>query len=107
MSQINAETFLKGMAGRFDPSKAQGVDAEVQLNLSGEGGGNYYIVIRDGKAGLAQGASTKPTATVDVSAADWIGIGTGKLDPMMAFMTGKIKVSGDIGFMMKFQSMFQ
>jgi putative sterol carrier protein len=31
---------------------------------------------------------------------------TGKLNPMTAFMSGKVKVEGDLGAVMKFQTLF-
>lgn len=104
---MTLEQVLNGMIERFDASKATGVDAQVQMRASGEDGGDYVFTIKAGKAALSKGLAEKPVATVNVSAADWISIAMGKLDPMMAFMTGKLKVNGDIGFMMKFQGMFQ
>jgi putative sterol carrier protein len=97
---------MKGMVGSFNPEAARGVDAVIQLNASGAGGGNYMITIKDGEADMDPGQADNPTVTINVSATDWIAITKGELDPTRAYMTGKLRLSGDIGLMMKFQRMF-
>ena len=54
------------------------------------------------RAGLAD----EPAVRLTVSAEDWIAIIKGELDPGRAFMTGKLKFSGDMGLLMKFPQMF-
>lgn len=44
--------------------------------------------------------------TISVSKADFIALAGGELDPMMAFMSGKLKVAGDMSVAMGLQSLF-
>lgn len=104
MSEL--EKVMKGMAASFNPDAARGVTATIQLNASGEGGGSYVLAIDDGKAEARTGEEESPTATINVAASDWLAISRGELDPMKAFMTGKVKFSGDMGLIMKLQKMF-
>ena len=97
---------LQGMINDFNPASAKGVNAVVQLNASGDGGGNYSMKIEDGKVDLKEGVAESPSVTINVAANDWLDITSGKLDPTKAFMTGKLKVAGDLGLMMRFQRMF-
>jgi putative sterol carrier protein len=97
---------LDMMMARFNPAKAKGVNAVIQLNASGDNGGQFYTTVADGKATLTQGVAPTPTVTINVAAQDWIDIMSGKLDPTRAFMAGKLHISGDLGLMMRFQSMF-
>jgi putative sterol carrier protein len=97
---------MKGMQAAFNPEAARGINARIQLNASGEGGGNYTISIADGKSDMTEGVDPDPTATVTVSAQDWVRIMRGELDPTAAFFTGRLKLSGDMGLMMKFQKIF-
>ena len=97
---------MGSMMARFNPAKAKGVNAVVQLNATGEGGGQYFTAISEGKATLTPGVSPNPTVTINVAAQDWIDIMGGKLDPTRAFMAGKLRITGDLGLMMRFQSMF-
>ncbi len=97
---------MQTMMTRFNPAKAKGVNAVIQLKATGENAGDFYTTIIDGKATLSEGIAAQPTVTINVPANDWIDITTGKLDPARAFMTGKLKITGDLGLMMRFQTMF-
>jgi putative sterol carrier protein len=97
---------MQGMMNRFNPAKAKGVNAVIQLNATGDGGGQYYTTIAEGKAALSEGAIPNPTVTINVAAQDWVDILNGKLDPTRAFMAGKLRITGDLGLMMRFQNMF-
>ena len=97
---------MKGMVANFNPAKAKGVNAVVELNASGDGGGSYHLKVADGKCELLDGKAPNPTVTIDVAAQDWMDIATGKLDATRAFMLGKLRIKGDLGLMMRFQSMF-
>jgi len=44
--------------------------------------------------------------TIEVKADDWVKIMSGEMDPTMAFMMGKLKITGDLGLMMRFQQIF-
>lgn len=97
---------LEGLVKAFDPEQAKGVNAIVQLNTTGEGGGEHHINIESGRAELVEGKATEPTVTITVPAKDWLAIVSGQTDAMKAFMTGKLKVDGDLSLMMRFQRMF-
>ena len=91
---------------KFNPAKAKGVNAVIQLNATGDGGGEYFTTVSEGKAKLTHGSAPNPTVTINVAAQDWIDILAGKMDPTRAFMAGKLRISGDLGLMMRFQTMF-
>ncbi|GAB4269710.1 MAG: SCP2 sterol-binding domain-containing protein [Candidatus Promineifilaceae bacterium] len=104
MADISA--IFEGMKARFNPEKAAGLNASVQFDLSGEGGGKWAVQIADGTANVIKGGVDNPTATVKMTAEDYADMTSGKLNAMTAFMTGKVKVEGDLNTVMKFQSMF-
>lgn len=89
------------MVERFDPSKAEGVNGTIQFNLTGENGGDYWLRLADGKAETGSGQLESPRMTLRSSADDFYNMLVGKLNPMQAFMTGKIKIQGDTGMAMK------
>jgi putative sterol carrier protein len=97
---------LQGMKATFNPDTAKGVNAVIQLNASGDGGGNYSMHIADGAMDMKEGVAENPNVTINVAAKDWVDIIEGRLDPTKAFMTGKLKIAGDLGLMMRFQRMF-
>lgn len=100
-----AELFEK-MPGQFQADKAAGMNAVILFDLSGEGGGQWNVTIADGTCAVAQGVVDSPKSTVRMDAGDYHDMIVGKLNPMMAFMSGKVKVEGDLNTVMKFQQIF-
>ena len=99
------ESF-EAMPGRFRADKAAGTSATIQYDISGEGGGTWNAVIKDGTCTVNQGAATNPSLTLSIAAQDWVDMLSGKQSGQMLFMSGKLKVKGDMGLAMKLGSMF-
>lgn len=87
-----------------DPSKIAGVNASVGFDLSGDNGGQWTLNIADGSIDVADGLATGANATIKMKDTDYVDMMSGKLNPMMAFMGGKVKVDGDLNTVMKLQS---
>jgi putative sterol carrier protein len=100
------ETF-DAMSGRFRPDKASGTSAVIQYDVSGDGGGTWHAVIKDGACTVSPGPATTPNLTLMISGNDWLDMLSGKQSGQMLFMSGKLKVKGDMGLAMKLGSMFQ
>ena len=100
------ETF-DAMPGRFRADKAAGTTATIQYDISGEGGGTWNAVIKDGACKVAPGAAASPNLTLQMAAQDWLDMLSGKQSGQMLFMSGKLKVKGDMGLAMKLGSLFQ
>jgi putative sterol carrier protein len=94
------------MPSRFRSDKAAGTSAVIQYDVSGEGGGTWNAVIKDGTCTLNQGPATNPNLTLQVAAQDWLDMLSGKQSGQMLFMSGKLKIKGDMGLAMKLGSMF-
>jgi putative sterol carrier protein len=104
---LQAKELIQQLIGNFPPEKAAGLDAEVQLNLTGDGGGNWVIRFSDGKLSAQEGLAAAPRLTVTTALADILAVAEGKLDGMAAFMQGKIKLDGDVGLAMRMVNLFQ
>jgi len=98
--------IFPAMVSRFVPSKAEGLNAIIQFNLSGDNGGLYWIKIADGVCESGQGQAENPKMTLKAVADDWFAVSSGQLNAMQAFMSGKIKIEGDMGMAMKLQTLF-
>ena len=99
------ETF-DAMPSKFQPGKAAGVNATIQYDITGDQGGSWNAVIKDGTCAVNQGAATNPNLTLTMSSQDWLDMIGGKLTGQSAFMTGKLKLKGDMGLAMKVGSIF-
>lgn len=67
----------------------------------------YFVSLGDEKIALAKGETQNPTATISASEAILSELFQGKLDPIQAFMTQKMKVSGDIFSAQKLTDIFK
>ena len=86
------ETF-EAMPGRFRADKATGTNATIQYDISGDGGGTWNAVIKDGTCAVSQGAASSPNLTLQIAAGDWLDMLSGKQSGQMLFMSGKLKVT--------------
>ena len=92
---------------KSDPSKVSNMNAVYAFDLSGDEGGQYHIALKDGQADVGQGAPENPNITISMKDTDFVDLALGKLDGTMAFMSGKIKIKGDMGLAMKLQSVLR
>jgi putative sterol carrier protein len=100
-----AELFEQ-MPSVFNPAAAEGMNKTFQWNITGDEAGVWAFKINNGQGEVIPGGVEKPDVTFTISDKDWLAITEGKLDGMNAFMTGKLKVSGDMMLAMKLQNLF-
>jgi putative sterol carrier protein len=86
------------MPSRFNKDAAKGLDAVYQFDLSGEGGGKWQVHIGNDQCEVKEGVHPSPNITISMLA--------GKLYGQMAFMTGKLRIAGDMGLALRLQSLF-
>jgi putative sterol carrier protein len=107
MADLTITEFMSRMAGAFISEKAVGVDATIQLNLTGTQAAEWNVVIKDNKCTITKGSAPTARLTVTADSADFINIFTGQLDGMQAFMQGKLKLTGDMSLAMKLLGLFK
>ena len=90
------ELMTETIKSAFVPEKATGVDTVVQFKFTGSQASEWYVIIKDQKIESSQGTHPNPKMTMTVDSDDYIRISTGELDANMAFIRGKVKVSGDM-----------
>ncbi len=106
MAEMTARQLIEEMPQYFRPERARRVDTVIQFQLSGEGGGNWVATIKDGTCTVSEGVSQTAQATIMMDADDYVALATGKLGGMKAFMTGRVKTSGDFALLNRMQSWF-
>lgn len=90
----------------FDPKKAGKLRAVFQFCLSGADGGDWHITVADQKCSVASGRAGKPSVTVKMDGADFVKMVNGELQPVNAFVQGRIKLEGDMDLALKVQELF-
>jgi putative sterol carrier protein len=98
--------IFQKMPQAFVPEAAAGVKATIQLNLTGEEGGNWLLRLADSQLAVEAERAESPDLTLTLAAADFVALLKGEINPMSLFMGGRIKISGDMGLALKFQNMF-
>lgn len=76
-----------------------------QFNLTGEDAANYYVSVDESGASVAEGAAANAGVTITMAATDFKALAQGALNPMSAFMSGKLSVTGDMSMALKLQTL--
>jgi putative sterol carrier protein len=106
-SSLSVKERFATLEQRFKPDAAKGVNVRLQFKLSGEGGGEWYVEIKDGKCKVKEGTGPNPDATLMASASDYKKIADGEMNKMVAFLRGKLKVEGDKEKLKPFDTYFE
>ena len=106
-AEVTPDQVVGEMPSYFLPEKAGNTNCSIQFDLTGEHAGKRFITIAEGKATAGQGEVESPNLTLIADSGDFVKIFTGGLDPTAAFMSGKLKIKGDMGLALRMQSMFR
>ncbi len=98
---MTAKDFITGLPDKVSPDAIDGHNTLFHFDIPGDGGGAYTLSIADGKATVTEGHEGEAKCVVTANDTDFVDIVSGKTNPMMAFMMGKIKVSNQ-GEMLKY-----
>ena len=101
------DKVFAGMATSFNPERAAGQQATVQYEITVPDGAHEYAMrIADGRCQVEAGRADSPRVTLRIGLADFLRLLTGRANGMQLFMTGKLKVSGDLFFAQTYQAWF-
>jgi putative sterol carrier protein len=104
---VSWKEFLAPFEERVRQAAAQNANLSgvYQFVITGEGGGSFYADFQNGQVNLAEGQHANPGVTVECSLDTVKGLMNRSINPMMAFMTGKVKIKGDMGLAMRLQTL--
>ena len=95
--------FFETLETRADASKTAGMTNSYLFDI--EGAGKWTVRVEDGKVSVAEGGEDAD-AVITTSDETFERIISGDQNPTSAYMTGKLKVKGDMGAAMKLQKLF-
>jgi len=97
---------LQAMQNRFQGQRAGSMNAVVQLNITGEGGGHWYLTVKDQALQITEGQHDRPTATVVTSADDWLKLVNRQAWGESLYNMGRLQVYGDLYLAERLQYLF-
>jgi len=106
MPPKSVKEFFQGLPGKFDAEAAEGLEAVYQFDLSGPQGSQYHLVVEKGACSVQEGTHPDPHVTFSMSGEDCLAVLGGQLDGQSLFMSGRIRISGDLGLAIQLKSLF-
>ena len=103
MAADSVRAFFEGLEARVDPSKTAGMSNSYVFDI--DGAGQWTVRVTDGAVSVTEGAEDAD-ATISGDAETFDRIAQGEQNATTAYMTGKIKIKGDMGAAMKLQKLF-
>lgn len=96
--------IIELMNKKFNPEAASGVNITYQYEI--EDSNNFYLVVSDGTCQLTEGDAADPEVKMIMSSDTLHGIMAGEIEGMMAFMSGQLRLEGDMMLATKLNQFF-
>jgi putative sterol carrier protein len=100
---MTAREFFESLEGRIEPSKTAGMTNSYVFEI--DGAGTWKVDVQDGSVSVTENAEDADV-TISTSEETFEKITSGEQNATSAYMTGKLKVKGDMGAAMKLQKLF-
>ena len=92
---LQVKDFFETQHTRFIAEKAEGVNAHISYNITGEGGGEWTLIVNNGACEIREGGDPSAKTHARMTSKTYLKLAMGKLDGRVGFMLGKIKIKGD------------
>ena len=97
---------FKDMVKNFNSEAAQGLDAVFQWEVLGDNGGVWHIKVAEGACELVNDRHPSPTVAQTCGTDLFLSMVNYEIDGMQAFMSGKLKMTGDMDVAQKIYDLF-
>ena len=97
-SRVLDEIFHR-FPSQFRADRAANTDTVIHWTIGGRpdgGSDTYEVVIADGACTVSPTPTAEPKLAITVGGADFLHLIAGVANPMVMFMTGKVKAKGDL-----------
>ncbi|CAL1530461.1 unnamed protein product [Lymnaea stagnalis] len=98
------QTFNR-MGGLLTEDLVKDMKASYQFELSGTEPGTWYLDLKSGTGSIGQGGMEQPDCTMTLESQLFLDMFAGKASPTTSFMTGKLKIKGDMKAAMKLEKL--
>ena len=100
---MTAQEFFASLPERADAAKTAGMHNTYVFDI--EDVGQWTVTVEDGTVTVAEGTG-EADCTIRASEETLMKIARGEANPTTAYMTGKLKIDGDMGAALKLQKLF-
>jgi putative sterol carrier protein len=100
---MTVQEFFAQLPERADPAKTAGMNNTYVFDV--EGVGQWTVAVEDGAVNVTEGAG-EADCTISASEDTLVKIASGEANATTAYMTGKLKIQGDMGAALKLQKLF-
>lgn len=107
MEGLNLKEVMEVIPDHFIPENAIGIKATVQCKFSGSQASEWIITIEDQTCIVEEGITVNPDITVKADTKVIEDLINGELDPLRAFLFGKVKINGELSEGMRLVKLFQ
>ena len=90
---MTAKEFLMGLPEKVQPEALEGMETTFHFDIEGEGGGQVTVKVKDGSCVAEEGLDGEASCVVSAKEDNLMNVLKGKLNPLMAVLTGKLKIS--------------
>lgn len=102
------KNIFEGMRDSFKPEAAKDVNATVQYDVdTGEGVKQWSVTFADGTCSVSEGPTDSPRLTIAIGLVDFIRLIFNQVQGPQLFMSGKMKLQGDMMWAMQMQNYFE
>ncbi len=106
---IDLDRWFAELPQRFQPEKAKGLETLYAFTLTGAKGGSWWVKVKENRCEVGKGQPSPdslPIVRVTITAENWLKILSGSLDPLTAYLTGLLKIEGDLDSARRFAEAF-
>jgi putative sterol carrier protein len=98
---MTSKEFLMNLPSKVNTKAIDGMNTIFHFDLEGESGGQVTVKVEEGNMTILEGLVGSPDCKVSATEENFKKVLKGELNPMMAILTGKLKISNQME-MMKF-----
>ncbi len=102
---MNSRDFIYKLPSKISPEAIEGHSTTFHFDLEGDAGGQYTVAVVNNQVIVTDGLSGEPTCVVRATEENFMKLIQGDLNPMMAVLTGKVKISNQ-GEMLRYAKIF-
>lgn len=107
MSQLNLDALFNALPEFFQPTEPVHGSKKILFDLTGENGGAWTIILKGMDCVVEKTNVEDADLTISADSKDVVSLLTGKMNPRLALMTGKMHLQGNIGLALDLLGLFK